>query len=173
MCVCVCVCNLLEFMYSCLQKGYVILHFNNWIFFENLEFQRTCTLYPVCTDHALSEYCTYSNTILLHYSWWHSALHTLSSPNTLTEVEPEILLHICVNINSVAVIALELKGTKTLAEACNLYHCSYFQPCMKPRGCGVSKAQKIFWGQWISRLEKHEFLCLSCWLEIANHTSGV
>ena len=45
--------------------------------------------YPVCTEHALSEYC------------WHSVLYTLSSLSSLTETEPEMLMHACINNNIV------------------------------------------------------------------------
>ena len=68
--------------------------------------------YPVCTEHALSEYC------------WHSVLHTLSSLSSLTEAEPEMLMHACINNN---IVAVHSTRTETFVEAHNRHYCRELQ----------------------------------------------
>ena len=60
-----------------------------------LQFQRTCIL---CTlsMHFQSTSCA----AILHYSCLCSGLHALSYLSSLTEAEPEMLLHACINNNA-------------------------------------------------------------------------
>ena len=59
---------------------------------------------------------------ILHCSWWHSVLQAQSSMSSLKEADLEILLHTCINNNSIAVAAQELKHTlKHTTEASSSY----------------------------------------------------
>ena len=100
-------------------------------------------------------------------SCWHFALHVFSNLCSLTETEPDILLHTWKYWQHIAVVAQELKHSlKKLA-----------LQLQWPRGCGVLlKLKRNISGQGVSTsyLLKNELLCLyNSLLDVVNHTGSV